>query len=80
MTQGQFDAFCSIIYNVGAGNSNKDGIVRLKSGQPSTLLRAFNAGDIGKTESEWMRWISPGSSVAHGLHDRRMAELELFRS
>ena len=78
-TQGQFDAFVSIIFNVGAGNSYKDGICRLKDGRPSTLLRKFNSGDIGGAESEWVRWISPGSSVEKGLLRRRMAELKLFR-
>lgn len=78
-TQGQFDAFVSIIFNVGAGNQYKDGICRLKDGRPSTLLRKFNAGDIGGCEAEWTRWISPGSNVEKGLLRRRMAELKLFR-
>lgn len=80
MTQGQFDAFVSIFYNVGAGNQYKSGIAHLSpDGKPSTLLRAFNDGDIGKTESEWCKWVSPGSTVAHGLLLRRQAELALFR-
>lgn len=79
MTQGQFDAFVSIIYNVGPGNQWKDGICRLKDGRPSTLLRKFNDGDIGGCETEWMKWISPGSSVQKGLMRRREAELALFR-
>ena len=80
MTQGQFDAFVSILFNVGHGNARRDGIIELKSGWPSTLLRKFNAGDIGGAETEWMKWVSPGSSVVKGLTRRRMAELELFRS
>lgn len=79
MTQGQFDAFVSIIFNVGPGNQWKDGICRLKNGNPSTLLRKFNDGDIGGTETEWEKWISPGSNVAKGLLRRRQAELALFR-
>ena len=79
MTQGQFDAFVSLVFNIGPGSSQKDGIVRLESGQPSTLLRMFNAGDIGGCETQWMRWCSPGTSVTHGLLRRRQAELELFR-
>lgn len=79
MTQGQFDAFVSIIFNVGPGNQYKDGICRLKDGRPSTLLRKFNDGDIGGAEDEWCKWISPGSNVAHGLLLRRQAELALFR-
>lgn len=79
MTQGQFDAFVSIFQNVGPGNKWKDGIGRLKSGMPSTLLRKFNAGDIGGAETEWVKWISPGSNVSNGLLRRRRAELALFR-
>lgn len=79
MTQGQFDAFVSIIFNVGPGSSWKDGICRLKDGRPSTLLRKFNEGDLGGAEDEWCKWISPGSPVEHGLLRRRQAELALFR-
>lgn len=79
MTQGQFDAFVSIFQNVGPGSKWKSGIGRLKGGQPSTLLRKFNAGDISGTETEWVKWISPGTNVAKGLLRRRMSELELFR-
>ncbi len=79
MTQGQFDAFVSIIFNVGTGNQWKDGICRLKDGRPSTLLRKFNAGDEQGAEAEWLKWISPGSNVERGLLRRRQAELALFR-
>lgn len=79
MTQGQFDAFVSIIFNVGPGNQWKDGICRLKDGRPSTLLRKFNEGDEAGAETEWMKWVSPGSNVENGLKNRRMAELALFR-
>lgn len=79
-TQGQFDAFVSIFQNVGPGSQNKDGIGRLKNGAPSTLLRKFNAGDINGAETEWLKWISPGTNVTKGLLRRRMAELDLFRS
>jgi lysozyme len=79
-TQGQFDAFVSIFYNVGPGNQFKDGIAHLHpDGRPSTLLRKFNDGDIAGCEAEWTKWISPGTSVANGLLHRRMAELALFR-
>lgn len=85
MTQGQYDAFVSIFYNVGEGrpdrpgHDGRDGIAFLRDGRPSTLLRKFNAGDIGGAETEWLKWISPGSRVENGLKRRRMAELALFR-
>ena len=79
LTQGQFDAFVSLIYNVGPGGKNRDGIIRLKSGMPSTLLRKFNAGDIQGAEEQWTKWISPGSNVEKALLRRRLAELAMFR-
>lgn len=80
MTQGQFDAFVSIFYNVGPGSTFRDGIAHLHpDGRPSTLLRAFNSGDIGKCETEWLKWIDPNTNVTHGLLLRRQAELALFR-
>lgn len=79
-TQGQFDAFVSLFQNIGPGNSFKDGIAFIHpDGHPSKLLRAFNEGDLGTCETEWLHWISPGTSVAAGLLRRRQAELALFR-
>jgi lysozyme len=79
MTQGQFDAFVSIFYNVGPGSPGRDGIGRLKNGRPSTLLRKFNDGDIAGAETEWPKWCSPGSDVERGLRKRRYEELAMFR-
>lgn len=79
MTQGQFDAFVSIFQNVGPGSSSRDGIGHLRDGSPSTLLRKFNAGDLQGTEREWLRWVSPGTSVTNGLTRRRLGELDMFR-
>jgi lysozyme len=78
LTQGQFDAMVSIIYNVGAGGRLKDGIVFLKSGAPSTLLRKLNAKDYPGAADEFPKWCSPGSEVEHGLTIRREAERKLF--
>lgn len=78
MTQGQFDAFVSLLFNVGHGSPIKDGIVRLRNDYPSTLLRKLNAGDYDGARAEFARWISPGSSVEHGLRRRRAAEQALW--
>ncbi len=78
LTQGQFDALVSIVYNVGPGSSKKDGIVRLKDGRPSTLLRKLNEGDYVNARGEFMRWVSPGSNVENGLRIRRGQELSEF--
>ncbi len=78
MTQGQFDAMVSIVYNVGMGSSVRDGIIRLKNGQPSTLLRKLNAGDVKGAADEFDKWISKGTPVENGLRRRRAAEKLMF--
>lgn len=80
ITQGQWDALISILYNVGPGGSRKDGIIKLKSGAPSTLLRLVNARDFEGAAREFERWVSPGSSVERGLLRRRQAERRVFKS
>lgn len=83
LTQGQFDALTSIIFNVGhgmAGDHGRDGIVILKSGNPSTLLRKLNAGDYAGAGFQFLLWDSPGSDVQAGLDRRRRAELKLWQS
>lgn len=52
LTQGQFDALCSFIFNVGAGNFVK-----------STLLKKLNAGDIKGAADEFMRWNKAAGRV-----------------
>ncbi|EGK5349387.1 lysozyme [Salmonella enterica] len=69
LTQGQFDALVSFVYNLG---------VRAFSG--STLLRKLNAGDYDGAAGEFMRWVSPGTEVEAGLRRRRQAERDLFLS
>lgn len=80
LSQSQYDAMVSIVYNVGPGSKNKDGIIRLKDGRPSTLLRKLNAKDYKGAADEFLRWVSPGSSVEAGLRRRRTAERDLFLS
>lgn len=78
VSQGMFDAFMSILFNVGHGSPVKDGIIRLKSAYPSTLLRKLNAKDYAGACEEFAKWTSPGSSVSHGLRKRRRAEQALW--
>lgn len=80
LTQGQFDALVSIVYNVGPGNKYKSGIIRLKNGQPSTLLRKLNAGDYKGAADQFDVWISKGTPAERGLRRRRAAEKALFLS
>jgi GH24 family phage-related lysozyme (muramidase) len=67
LTQGQYDALCSFVFNLGCralGNS--------------TLLRKLNDGDEEGAAQEFMRWNHAGGKVLKGLTDRRQAEHDLF--
>lgn len=78
LTQGQFDATVSILYNVGAGSKDRDGIIRLKNGQPSTLLKLLDAGNFDGAARQFGMWISKGTAAEKGLIRRRKAEVERF--
>lgn len=78
LTQGQYDAMVSIVYNVGPGSKDRDGIIRLKDGRPSTLLKRLNEGDYKNARAEFFRWVSPGSNVERGLRIRRTSEVTEF--
>ena len=78
ITQGMFDALVSIVFNVGPGSKSKDGIIWLKNGNPSTLLRKLNQADYSGARAEFLKWVSPGSNVEKGLRRRRTAELALW--
>ncbi|CAK0744541.1 lysozyme [Gammaproteobacteria bacterium] len=67
LTQGQFDALVSLVFNFGAGNFRK-----------STLLKKLNAGDFAGVADEFLRWNKAGGKVAEGLRRRRMAEKSMF--
>lgn len=79
VTQHQFDALVSIMYNCGEGAKGKaDGIVTLKSGEPSTLLRKLNAGDYAGAQAEFLKWNKADGKVVKGLTNRRRAESAMF--
>lgn len=67
LTQNQFDALCSFIFNVGGTAFGK-----------STLLLALNAGEYEKAANEFLRWDKSKNGVLPGLTKRRRAERELF--
>lgn len=69
LSQCQFDALVSFCYNLGATNLDK-----------STLLKELNAGNYKTAAEQFMRWVSPGTSVEAGLRRRRTAERNLFLS
>lgn len=67
LTQGQFDALASFVFNLGSGNFVK-----------STLIRKLNAGDYAGAADEFGKWINAGGKKLPGLVKRRAAEREVF--
>lgn len=67
LTQGQYDALCSFIFNLGC--------LALRN---STLLRKLNSGDDVGAAEEFKRWDHAGGKVLAGLTKRRLAESEMF--
>ena len=67
LTQYQFDALVSFVFNVGAGAFGG-----------STLLRRLNQGDYNAVPAELMRWVNSGGTPLPGLVRRRRAEGVLF--
>lgn len=81
LTEPQRDALASFVFNIGPGYKGvKDGLVSLKNGQPSTLLRRLNAGDYVAAASQFPLWTKAGRSgkVMPGLVKRRGEERALF--
>ncbi|WP_176077513.1 lysozyme [Burkholderia dolosa] len=77
-------ALVSIVNNVGAGRARRagdlgrDGIITLANGQPSTLLRHLNIGDMAGAADQFLAWNRAGGVVQPGLVRRRAAERDLF--
>jgi len=69
LTQHQFDALVSFVFNLGSSN------FRL-----STLLRKLNAGDYTSAAAELLRWVNAGGKKLPGLVRRREAEKALFET
>lgn len=69
ITQNQFDALASLVFNIGTGNFGK-----------STLLKKLNDGDDAGAAKEFLRWNKAAGRVMNGLTKRRAAEMELFSS
>jgi lysozyme len=69
LTQNQFDALVSFVYNVGPGNF-----------QASTLLKVLNAGRYDQVAAQMLRWNKGGGKVLAGLTRRRKAEGVLFNT
>ena len=68
VTQNQFDAICSLAYNIGTGSFLK-----------STLLKKVNAGDFIGASEEFLKWNKSGRKELLGLTRRRKREHDLFK-
>lgn len=68
LTQNQFDALVSFVFNVGGGNFLK-----------STLLRKAKVNSNDPTiKNEFLRWNKAAGKVLPGLTRRRQAEADLY--
>lgn len=80
LNQNQFDAFISILFNVGPGVPKvKDGIIILRSGKPSTLLTDINARAFAAAANQFPQWDKVDGNVVQGLLNRRLAEQRMFQ-
>jgi GH24 family phage-related lysozyme (muramidase) len=67
LTQNQFDALVSFVFNVGETNFGT-----------STLLRKLNEGNYDSVPTELKRWVNAGGKPVQGLVRRRAEEADLF--
>lgn len=67
LTQNQYDALVSFVFNIGVGAFGK-----------STLLRLLNNGDYEGAAKQFHRWNKDNGKVVPGLTKRRHLEASLF--
>lgn len=79
VTQGQFDALVAFCFNVGPGKKGvKDGLLMLKNGNPSSLLRLTNAREFEAAARQFKYWDNAAGKKLRGLTRRRAAEAYLY--
>lgn len=67
LSQNQYDAVASWVFNIGAGNA-----------KTSTLIRKLNAKDYEGAAHEFPRWNKQKGKVLNGLTKRRAEEMQYF--
>jgi lysozyme len=67
LTQNQFDALCSLCFNIGQGNFGS-----------STLVKDLNAGNTAGAAAQFLVWNRVNGVPNAGLIRRRAAEQALF--
>jgi lysozyme len=69
LTQAQFDALASWVYNVG--------VLAFRN---STLLRRLNQGDYAGVAQEMARWVYAAGVIVPALQARRLREIALWNT
>jgi len=69
LSQNQFDALVSFVFNVGAGAFGK-----------STLLKKLNSGDTSGAADQFLLWDRDNGKVVTGIANRRKSERAQFLS
>ncbi len=69
LSQNQFDALVSLIYNIGIGAFSR-----------SILLKKLNKGNFSAAADEFDRWVYVNKAISAGLQSRRKFEKTLFSS
>jgi GH24 family phage-related lysozyme (muramidase) len=69
LTDGQFDALVSFVFNVGAGGL-----------QRSTLRRKVNLEEHSAVPAEFIKWVWAGGRKLKGLVRRREAEARMYQT
>ena len=67
LLQNEFDALCSLCFNIGCGAFSG-----------STLVKLLNAGNFDAAAKEFRRWDKQAGNVLAGLTKRRAEEAKLF--
>jgi lysozyme len=65
LTQNQYDALVSLVFNIGAG-----------AFRGSTLLRLLNNSNYAAVPDQMRRWIHVNGKISNGLKKRREEEVK----
>lgn len=69
LTQNQFDAIVSLVYNIG-----------MKAFRDGSVDDKINAGDDAAALATWAKYINQAGKPLTGLKLRRQAEIEMYKS
>ena len=68
LTQYQYDALCSFIFNIG-----------INAFASSTLVKVLNSGDYDGVPKQMRRWVYDNGKVIDGLKNRREKEIIMWK-